>query len=164
MADEDFHSLIRTQGTQATRLGSDIESRFWLSYRPYESKNVAREWFIGPVLTWLHSEDESIASVTSERERRRRPARWSHHLRGRSPWHAPLAGNGLGCRAFQRGNVHADPASHQFRNHSAISAALLSERRNDEYEKTRVVAVAWAVRLRLFHRRKSNTSKCASKA
>lgn len=63
VADEDFHTLLRTQGTQSTRLGSDIESRFWLSYRPYESKNVAREWFIGPVLTWLHSEDERIGGV-----------------------------------------------------------------------------------------------------
>lgn len=64
VADEDFHSLLRTEGTQATRLGSDIESRFWLSYRPYESKDGAREWFIGPVLTWLYSQDESIAGVT----------------------------------------------------------------------------------------------------
>jgi len=40
VADEDFHSLIHSQGTQQTRLGNDIESRFWLSYRPYESKNV----------------------------------------------------------------------------------------------------------------------------
>jgi hypothetical protein len=64
VADEDFHSLVRSQGTQATRLGTDIESRFWLSYRPYESKNVAREWFIGPVLTWLHSQDDRIGGVT----------------------------------------------------------------------------------------------------
>ena len=64
VADEDFHSLIRTEGTQSTRLGSDVESRFWLSYRPYESKDGAREWFIGPVLTWLYSQDESIAGVT----------------------------------------------------------------------------------------------------
>jgi hypothetical protein len=64
VADEDFHSLLRSQGTQATRLGSGIESRFWLSYRPYESKNVAREWFIGPVLTWLHSQDDRIGGVT----------------------------------------------------------------------------------------------------
>jgi hypothetical protein len=64
VADEDFHSLIRSQGTQSTRLGSNIESRFWLSYRPYESKNVAREWFIGPVLTWLHSRDDRIGAVT----------------------------------------------------------------------------------------------------
>jgi hypothetical protein len=63
VADEDFHSLIRSQGTQATRLGSDMESRFWLSYRPYESKNVAREWFIGPALTWLHSQDDRIGGV-----------------------------------------------------------------------------------------------------
>jgi hypothetical protein len=64
VADEDFHTLLRSQGTQQTRLGSDIESRLWLSYRPYESKNVAREWFVGPVLTWLHSQDDRIAGVT----------------------------------------------------------------------------------------------------
>jgi len=64
VADEDFHSVIRSQGIQATRLGSDIESRFWLTYRPYESKNVAREWFIGPALTWLHSQDDRIGGVT----------------------------------------------------------------------------------------------------
>lgn len=64
VADEDFHSLLRSPGTQRTRLGSDIESRFWLSYRPYESKNVAREWFIGPALTWLHSNDDRIAGIT----------------------------------------------------------------------------------------------------
>jgi hypothetical protein len=64
VVDEDFHSLIRSEGAQGTRLGSDLESRFWLSYRPYESKNVAREWFIGPVLTWLHSQDDRIAGTT----------------------------------------------------------------------------------------------------
>ena len=64
VADEDFHAFVRSQGTQATRLGSDLESRFWLSYRPYESKGGAREWFIGPVLTWLHSQDDRIAGVT----------------------------------------------------------------------------------------------------
>jgi hypothetical protein len=64
VADEDFHTLIRTQGTQATRLGTDVHSRFWLSYRPYESKNGAREWFIGPTLTWLHSQDDRVAGLT----------------------------------------------------------------------------------------------------
>ena len=64
VADEDFHSLLRSRGSQATRLGSDFESRFWLSYRPYESKNGEREWFVGPVLTWLHSQDDRIAGVT----------------------------------------------------------------------------------------------------
>ncbi len=64
VADEDFHSVLRTQGTEQTRLGSSLESRFWLSYRPYESKSGAREWFIGPVITWLHSQDDRIAGVT----------------------------------------------------------------------------------------------------
>ena len=66
VADEDFHALLRFQGAQATRLGSDFDSRFWLSYRPYESRNVAREWFIGPALTWLHSQDDRIAGATKE--------------------------------------------------------------------------------------------------
>lgn len=56
--------MIRSQGTRQARLGSDIESRFWLSYRPYESKDVAREWFIGPALTWLHSQDDRIAGIS----------------------------------------------------------------------------------------------------
>jgi hypothetical protein len=64
VADEDFHALLRSQGTQATRLGSDLESRFWLSFRPYESKDAAREWFIGPDLIWLHSQDDRIGGVT----------------------------------------------------------------------------------------------------
>ena len=63
VADEDFHSLLRTQGTQATRLGSDVESRFWVSYRPYEAKDGSREWFIGPVLTWLYSQNESVSGI-----------------------------------------------------------------------------------------------------
>ena len=63
VADEDFHSLVRSQGTQSTRLGSEVESRFWLSYRPYEAKDGSREWFIGPVLTWQHMQDDRIAGV-----------------------------------------------------------------------------------------------------
>ncbi len=66
VADEDFHTLLRSRGTQATRLGSDLESRFWLSYRPYESSNVGREWFIGPTLVWLHSQDDAIAGITQK--------------------------------------------------------------------------------------------------
>jgi hypothetical protein len=64
VADEDFHSLLRTQGTQSTRLGRDAESRFWISYRPYEAKDGSREWFIGPVLTWLYSQNDSVSGVT----------------------------------------------------------------------------------------------------
>ena len=63
VADEDFHSLIRSEGSQLTRLGGDLESRFWLSYRPYEAKNGEREWFIGPALTLLHSQDDRIRGV-----------------------------------------------------------------------------------------------------
>jgi len=63
VADEDFHSLLRSEGTQRTKLGNDVESRLWLSYRPYESKNVNREWFVGPALTWMHSGDERIGGV-----------------------------------------------------------------------------------------------------
>src|SRR5262249_39058492 len=55
VADEDFHSLLRTTGTQDTRLGSNLTSRFWLSYRPYEAKDGSREWFIGPDVLWLYS-------------------------------------------------------------------------------------------------------------
>jgi hypothetical protein len=64
VADEDFHFVLRSEGSQATRLGSNLESRFWLSYRPYEAKDGSHEWFIGPELTWLHSQDDRIADVT----------------------------------------------------------------------------------------------------
>ncbi len=64
VADEDLHSLLRMQGTQATRLGSEVESRLWLSYRPYEAKDGSREWFIGPVLTWQYFQGDRIAGVT----------------------------------------------------------------------------------------------------
>lgn len=64
VADEDFHSLLRSEGSQSTRLGSDLESRFWLSYRPYEAKNGEREWFIGPALTLLHSQDDRILGLS----------------------------------------------------------------------------------------------------
>lgn len=64
VADEDLHSLLRSQGTQGMRLGSSVASRFWLSYRPYQSKNIDREWFVGPALTWLHYQDNRISGVT----------------------------------------------------------------------------------------------------
>jgi hypothetical protein len=66
VADEDFHSLLRTEGSQRTRLGTSVESRFWLSYRPYESRDGAREWFIGPVFTWLHSQDDRVAGANQD--------------------------------------------------------------------------------------------------
>jgi len=66
VADEDFHSLVRSRGTQSTQLGSNFESRFWLSYRPYEEKSGKREWFIGPELTWQHFQDDNIAGTTQK--------------------------------------------------------------------------------------------------
>ena len=87
---------------RATRLGSDLESRFWLSYRPYESKNVAREWFIGPVLTWLHSQDDRIAGVTSERKRWRRAAGGNHDIRRRSSGNARLGSGWIGMLHIPR--------------------------------------------------------------
>ncbi|MFZ3218292.1 MAG: transporter [Candidatus Acidiferrales bacterium] len=63
VADEDFHAIVRSQGIQRTKLGDGVESRFWLSYRPYEARDASREWFIGPVVTWLHSQDDQIAGV-----------------------------------------------------------------------------------------------------
>ena len=64
VADGDFHSLLRFTGTQATNLGNDAASRFWLSYRPYEAKDGSREWFIGPELTWLYSQNETVSGAT----------------------------------------------------------------------------------------------------
>lgn len=66
VADEDFHSIWRSQGTQKTRLGSNVVSRFWLSYRPYQSKNVAHEWFIGPALTWSYMPNDRIAGISQD--------------------------------------------------------------------------------------------------
>jgi hypothetical protein len=66
VADEDFHALLRTTGTQDTNLGSGAESRFWLSYRPYEAKDGSKEWFIGPDLTWLYFANESVGGKTQQ--------------------------------------------------------------------------------------------------
>jgi hypothetical protein len=66
VADEDFHSLLRTTGTQDTRLGNNLESRFWLSYRPYEAKDGSKEWFIGPNLSWLYSSNDQIGGITQQ--------------------------------------------------------------------------------------------------
>ena len=66
VADEDFHFLLRSQGTQATRLGNEFHSRFWLSYRPYEAADGSREWFIGPAVTWLHSRDDRLGGTDQQ--------------------------------------------------------------------------------------------------
>lgn len=63
VADEEFHAFLRSEGTRATRLGNDFTSRFWISYRPYEAKDGSREWFIGPVFTWLGSQDDRVTGI-----------------------------------------------------------------------------------------------------
>ncbi|HET9282212.1 MAG TPA: hypothetical protein VFR24_09655 [Candidatus Angelobacter sp.] len=64
VADEDFHSLLRTTGTQDARLGNNLESRFWLSYRPYEAKDGSKEWFIGPDFSWLYFSNDQMNGNT----------------------------------------------------------------------------------------------------
>jgi len=54
VADESVTYVRRGEGAQQTRLGDFWESRFWLSYRPYQSKSVGAEWWVGPSLTWQH--------------------------------------------------------------------------------------------------------------
>ena len=66
VADEDFHSFVRSEGAQSTRLGNSFESRFWLSYRPYEEKSGKREWFIGPVFTLEHSQNDEVAGTAQK--------------------------------------------------------------------------------------------------
>jgi len=55
VADESLTYTLRTKGSQQMELGDSLESRFWLSYRPYQSKDVGAEWFIGPALVWHHN-------------------------------------------------------------------------------------------------------------
>jgi len=63
VADESITYLWRSQGTQGMQLGSSLESRFWLSYRPYQSASVDKEWWIGPALTWQHAGDDRQAGI-----------------------------------------------------------------------------------------------------
>ncbi len=63
VADESITYLWRRQGSQQTQLGSTFESRFWLPYRPYQTRSVDKEWFIGPALTWLHGGQDRQAGI-----------------------------------------------------------------------------------------------------
>ena len=136
VADEDFHSLLRSTGTQATNLGSDVESRFWLSYRPYEAKDGSREWFVGPVLTWLYSRDETRCRNYTARQRDECAAGRSNHIRWPSPRNARLVRHGLGRCAFDGTNVNADTASCEFWRYTTIQNAPLTGRRRNNVEKT----------------------------
>ena len=164
VADEDFHSLMRSQGTQSTRLGSDIESRFWLSYRPYESKNVAREWFIGPVLTWLHSQDDRIAGVTQSGSGGDVLLAGITTYVGSASRNARLARNGLGCRSFNGRIVHARPSSHQFWNHASSFGCTSEEGGTMNTRKLALLVLLGSMWLCQWLKRKSSISKCVSKA
>ncbi|HEV2617632.1 MAG TPA: hypothetical protein VGU63_13595 [Candidatus Acidoferrales bacterium] len=63
VADESASYWLRTQGSQNFRLGPEFESRFWLSYRPYQTKFVNKEWFIGPTLTLRRYARDQINGV-----------------------------------------------------------------------------------------------------
>src|SRR5207247_2513396 len=55
VADGTCNYMRRTEGALHTRLGDFAETRFWLSYRPYQARDVGKEWFIGPSLSWAHA-------------------------------------------------------------------------------------------------------------
>ena len=119
-----IRSCARRERRQ-TRLGSDLESRFWLSYRPYESKNVAREWFIGPVLTWLHSQDDRIAGVTQNGSGGDVLLAGITTYVGVRPGMHVWVGMDWDVAHSTGAHVHARSPSHQFRDHAAVSAASL---------------------------------------
>ena len=132
---------MRALGTQKSRLGSDVESRFWISYRPYESKDGAREWFIGPVLTWLHSQDDRIAAVTQS------GSGGDVLLAGITTYVGVRPGMHvwLGMAGMLR--IRPAPCS-SLSAVTSVSELLVSfgctsnERRNDEHKKTRVAIFA----------------------
>ena len=64
VADGAFAYTKRTEGSQQVHLGDTAEGRFWLSYRPYQTHSVEREWWIGPALTWMHSARDEQAGVS----------------------------------------------------------------------------------------------------
>ncbi len=63
VADETITYLKRGQDARQTGLGDVVDSRFYLSYRPYQTHSLDREWWIGPVVDWRHVGDETIAGV-----------------------------------------------------------------------------------------------------
>jgi hypothetical protein len=64
VADSSVTYLLRTEGAQNLRQGDSVESRFWLSYRPYQTKTVGKEWFIGPLLLWHYHRPDQLAGAT----------------------------------------------------------------------------------------------------
>jgi hypothetical protein len=64
VADDETSYQWRTEGAGRERLGSNLDSRLWFSYRPYQSRLVGKEWFIGPELRWMHQQKDQVAGVS----------------------------------------------------------------------------------------------------
>ncbi len=63
VADGAFTYSKNTRGAQQIQLGDVASARFFLSYRPYQTHSVQREWWIGPTVTWTHGGDDSRAGI-----------------------------------------------------------------------------------------------------
>jgi hypothetical protein len=48
----DIKKLVADFSTDVFPRNEEVNSRFWLSYRPYQSQGVGAEWWIGPNLGW----------------------------------------------------------------------------------------------------------------
>lgn len=66
VAEDSLTYWARSEGSQQMKLGNQFESRFWLHYRPYQTRDVNREWFLGGTLTWLHSRHDRLAGVVRQ--------------------------------------------------------------------------------------------------
>jgi hypothetical protein len=65
VADESVEYAWRNKGTGGIKLGDGFTSRFYLSYRPYQTRLVNKEWFLGPeVLVW-HTADDQLHGAVS---------------------------------------------------------------------------------------------------
>jgi hypothetical protein len=51
----DVKKLVADLSTDLFFRNDEINSRLWVSYRPYQSKGVGAEWWIGPSLSWQHN-------------------------------------------------------------------------------------------------------------
>ena len=51
----DVKKLVADVSTDFLPRSHEVNSRLWLSYRPYQSSSVGAEWWIGPSLSWQHN-------------------------------------------------------------------------------------------------------------
>jgi hypothetical protein len=51
----DVKKLVADLSIDFLPRNDEINSRLWVSYRPYQSKSVGAEWWIGPSLSWQHN-------------------------------------------------------------------------------------------------------------